>query len=793
MKTFRLIVLGICLMVFPDRTFSQMVTISDANMLNWLQNNYPSCITGSQLDTTCVDIVNEVSVNISSIGANDLTGIQYFDNLQTLQCGGNNNTTLPVLPSGLIELNCSNGVLTGLPQLPVGLEKLNCSGNNLVTLQTVLPATLYEIRCNNNNLTMLPDLPVAIEFLLCSHNNLSALPALPNGINFLNCSFNSIAVLPDLPNSLTKFYCQENILDTLPHLPDSMDFVIAFNNQIKHVTDFPKHVNSTIDLSGNLLTELPDFPTVISTFKANNNQIRCIPVLPWGMYVIQMSGNSISCIPNYVAAISNNPYFDTIPYCEYDDTGVNPYGCVTRNGAHGEIRHDVNLNCENEDSDVAVKHIPIKMVDVLGELEKSTNSEAYGLYDIQSASGVHVLKIDTLDKPYTVDCQNPGPDSVITLVSLDTVQDIDFLINCKPGFDVGTQSVVAIGAVQSGMQHTVHIQAGDISDWYGNALNCAFGINGEVIVTVDGPVNYIGPGNGALIPMINGNSYTYIISDFANVDMDNDFSLIFETLPGALVRDSVCVDIEVTPTLGDNTVHNNTVRFCYEITENYSGTMKTVRPSRVYPGYENWLTYTVHFQNTGLNEVSSIRVEDVLSTNLDWQTLEVIGNSHDFEYEYHAFYGHFNVYFNDANLPTHLADEMASRGYIQYRVKPLSSLPFGTVIENSAKVYFDNELHLETDPAVTSYTGDLGLDEFNDEFAVTLYPNPNQGEIFVDSKLNLTGANIRIHDLLGRKIAFHQIVTDGKTLLIIDPGYKGIIVINIQLEEREGQFKLLLN
>ena len=78
---------------------SKFVTIPDTNFVSYLQSHHPSCINGNQMDTTCADIQNATYVDVSYQGISDLTGIEYFVNLQTLHCQYNQLTILLALPA----------------------------------------------------------------------------------------------------------------------------------------------------------------------------------------------------------------------------------------------------------------------------------------------------------------------------------------------------------------------------------------------------------------------------------------------------------------------------------------------------------------------------------------------------------------------------------------------------------------------------------------------------------------------------------------------------------------------
>jgi uncharacterized repeat protein (TIGR01451 family) len=115
--------------------------------------------------------------------------------------------------------------------------------------------------------------------------------------------------------------------------------------------------------------------------------------------------------------------------------------------------------------------------------------------------------------------------------------------------------------------------------------------------------------------------------------------------------------------------------------------MKEVYPVNVLPGYDDWFTYTIHFQNTGNAPAFNIRLRDTLDANLDINSFEVRGYSHPAQISLNG--NILTVRFNNIMLPDSTTDYEGSMGYFQYRIKPLPNLPLGTQIENTAYIYFD--------------------------------------------------------------------------------------------------------
>src|ERR1035437_3827889 len=112
------------LLILSISVKAQFVTIPDTNFVAWLQNWYPACMNGNLMDTTCPGIQNATNVSVNYQHISDLTGIEYFVNLQDFQCIGNQLTVLPALPALIQNLRCYNNQLTVLPALPASLQHL---------------------------------------------------------------------------------------------------------------------------------------------------------------------------------------------------------------------------------------------------------------------------------------------------------------------------------------------------------------------------------------------------------------------------------------------------------------------------------------------------------------------------------------------------------------------------------------------------------------------------------------------------------------------------------------------
>lgn len=107
-----------------------------------------------------------------------LAGIEYFTDLETLDCGGNQLTTLDVTKlTKLMFLVCNDNQLTALDVTGLtSLKNLICSGNQLTTLDVTGLTSLTDLECSDNQLVSL-DVSTLEELgiLWCHGNKMTAL------------------------------------------------------------------------------------------------------------------------------------------------------------------------------------------------------------------------------------------------------------------------------------------------------------------------------------------------------------------------------------------------------------------------------------------------------------------------------------------------------------------------------------------------------------------------------------------------------------------------------------------
>ncbi|WP_343637663.1 T9SS type A sorting domain-containing protein [Fluviicola sp.] len=764
MKTLLITILAFVSLQLNAQTWVQ---VPDPNFQNFLTAHYPAgafMTSGGNffVDADHADIQAEDTLFLNSMNLMSIEGVQAFENLVYLSCYDNQITGLPALPVNLDLLECSSNQLTSLPVLPMNLRLIYCSDNQLTSLPG-LPNSLIGLNCGRNQLTALPALPGILIGLDCPNNQIAVIPGLPNGLTALNISSNPVnsfptlpaslhslicdsiqlTALPALPPTLTGLSCSGNMLTVLPALPGTLNLLVCYGNQLTSLPNLPATLYY-LNCASNQLTSLPELPDGLQTLNCVGNNIHCFGEFPLSLTGVFIANNPFTCLPNYIPAM--DPATLAYSLCIENDPVNNPNGCAAATGIEGTVFHDANSNCISTGQ--TLTYVPMSLFDSNGSLITSSTSLANGDYYFSAVPGTYALSIDTVNLTDVLQVTCPsGITSTATVPYADTVvSGGDFGLVCD-GYDLGVQSITPNGWFFPGQVHTVEILAGDLTAPYN--MHCASGISGEVSISVAGPgtVTFLGS------PIsVSGNIAVYAVADFgAPGAMEFFVSVLTDTT--AQGGDEFCVSVAVSTTAaGELSSSNNGLSYCYEVVNSYDPNIKQTYPEIVEPGYDDEFTYTVYFQNTGNAPAFNIRLADTLDANLDLTTFKAVNASHEFNTVVNASTRLLTVRFPNIMLPDSASDPQGSIGFIQYRVKPLSGLPHGTTIHNTAYIYFDYNAPIVTNTTENLFTVGLGLNEFQAE-TIQLYPNPAENEFFVHAETEIN--QVTLSDINGKQVGIY--------------------------------------
>jgi len=210
--------------------------------------------------------------------------------------------------------------------------------------------------------------------------------------------------------------------------------------------------------------------------------------------------------------------------------------------------------------------------------------------------------------------------------------------------------------------------------------------------------------------------------------------------------------------------------------------------------FDEALTYTVRFQNTGNAPAYDVVIRDTLDENLDIETFRFLNSSHYEVLNITIEDDRFLTFdFKNIFLPDSTADFDGSQGYVSYQISTKENLLEETPIRNTASIYFDLN-----PPIVTNTTENIMVSAFptssaqsiDNQLDVSIFPNPTTGKIYLSGD-NLHQAKITISDLTGRILLVKKLDFNSEIDLPLE--VQGMLLIKIETEEGVAVKRILKN
>ena len=193
----------------------------------------------------------------------------------------------------------------------------------------------------------------------------------------------------------------------------------------------------------------------------------------------------------------------------------------------------------------------------------------------------------------------------------------------------------------------------------------------------------------------------------------------------------------------------------------------------------DYLYYTIRFQNNGTANAINVRIEDVLDPRMDEHSIRMVSASHNYLLE--RMGNQLTWHFDYIQLaPFTLYNEEASKGYVTFKIKLKPGFAIGDIIPNTGSIYFDNNPAIVTNTFNTEFVQTLGTSTFVDS-NVVVYPNPATSyvQIALTNSAEQISA-VQLFDLLGKKIMEQNNIVGNQTMLNTASLSKGMYLIEIK-------------
>jgi len=276
----------------------------------------------------------------------------------------------------------------------------------------------------------------------------------------------------------------------------------------------------------------------------------------------------------------------------------------------------------------------------------------------------------------------------------------------------------------------------------------------------------------------------------------------------SLLFEEVCLSAWIIWDSTDTDVTNNMDQGCFEILGSYDPNDKQAHgadhlatpfndTSEVV--LDESIEYLIRFQNTGTAAAYNITVRDTLSPLLDVSTIVPGASSHFYTAELRE--NVLTFHFPSIFLPDSATDPVGSQGWVYFAIAQSAGNGLGTVIPNSAAIYFDNNEPVITDTSFCTVSREEVVDTVDTVDTVStglndasvyraLVPNPTSTSFRVLAT-DFSDVTIEVMDISGRVILTYANYT-GQTIDVSSLS-QGIYPVRVISPKGTSTTKLIRN
>ncbi|MGV3696758.1 DUF7619 domain-containing protein [Flavobacterium sp.] len=796
---------------------------------------------------TSLNIANPGTLETLACSKNLLPALNMsgYTSLQTLYCHENRLTALDLSDcTSLVTLHCqfnqiANLNVSGLTNLTLlycyynhlvsfdvsglsSLQTLWCYYNLLTSINLQGCNALIEMDCKNNELPSLNASNLnTLQRLICTSNSLTSIDLNGcNGLQTVECDFNEFATLNlnNLPGLLT-FKCNNNLLTELNiNNAPALKNLACYNNQLTSIgltncnalERFDCYTNALISLNmngysnlfslncyDNNLTSLTlEGCSGLVSVNCGANNLSTLDVSDSQPTTIICAYNSLTSL--YIKNGRNEPQvnFSNNPGLRYiccdegqiavlqswantngnTNCSINSYCSFIPGGDFYTIQgtnwYDSNGNGCGV-SDIAYPHLRLNLTD--GTNSGSIIPDASGNYSYPVQVGTHtitpVVEIPAYFNIFPATATVTFPDAASPYTQNFCItpngihNDLEILVVPVSRLSAGGTAVYKIVYKNKG----THAQNGTVNFAYiygvlhfasANPSVSAYGAD-----NISWNFTNLQPFESRVIFVsLNVNRP----SDTPPVNLGDVFSFV-ATVNGAT---------DETPI--DNTaLLHQTVLMAYDPNDKTCLEGAIVSPNRV----GDYVHYLIRFENTGTANADNIVVADAIDpAKFDINSLVPLDGSHNFITRINT--NKVEFIFENINLPF---DDANNDGYVAFKIKIKPTLVVGDTFSNAANIYFDYNLPIVTDPAITTINA-LDIPDFNFGNIFSLSPVPAKNVLNINKKQEIQIRAVNIYNTLGQVV---QVNANPDAVIDVSGLQSGNYILRIITDEGSSTAKFI--
>lgn len=528
-------------------------------------------------------------------------------------------------------------------------------------------------------------------------------------------------------------------------------------------SNYPNSTTASVLLNDTLNGSLITNPSSIILTSLNN---------PVG-FTLNTDG-TISIAANVLEGTYTLPYKICNPTSPTDCYVNYAYIVVFKNRILGKVKFDSNNSgCDNNDAYIN----NIKFKNVNGSVTYSSTTSNYNdnQYYLIGDVGTNTVSIDNLPSYFSITPSN----QVFNFSTPGTATAADFCISATS--NVNDLEVVAIPKTNVIPGFFTYYDL-----WFKN--NGSTQLSGQVTFQYNGAkLSFItsDPSPNSITSGLLSYSFTNL-APFESRLITN-IKLQAAAPPTLDSGDLSVITSSVSPIAADATPINNTSTVNQIVVNSQDPNDIAVHEGNtitLVQAQQDYLHYTIRFQNIGTSNAINIKVLNDLDPNLNWSTFQFLSASHNCRIKNNN--NHNEFLFEGINLPG-TNNEPLSHGYITFKVKPIASIAIGNVISSLANIYFDYNAPISTNQVSTTVGSNLAIDTlvFND---FKYFPNPVKNILTISNDYIID--KIEISSLLGQ-VLIHKKLNELQTEINFADLPSGIYFVKVVSENSEKTFKIV--
>ncbi|AGC75172.1 putative secreted protein (Por secretion system target) [Nonlabens dokdonensis] len=414
-------------------------------------------------------------------------------------------------------------------------------------------------------------------------------------------------------------------------------------------------------------------------------------------------------------------------------------------------------------------------------MQIATPLGSYNIYDVDPTNSYDLAYnvLPAYTGNYTV---SPATYTGVTVPNNSGVVNRDFLVTPTASYEDVVTYIVPQEQPRPGFTYTETV-------YYTN-LGTATVPVGQVIFDYDQTVSIVSVSDPNAV--VSPTDVTLAYSNLAPFAIGSfDVEMQIPVIPTVSLGDVLTNVATISPVANDLTPANNTntstqiIIGSYDPNDKMESRGEFINPSTFTS--EDYFYYTIRFENTGTASAINVRIEDTLDAQLDWNTIEMINSSHNYLME--RMEDQVVWRFDNIMLPDSTTDPVGANGHVYFKIKPRIGWAEGTVIPNTAEIYFDFNPPIITNTFTSTFRTPLSNPDV-EETVFSLTPNPASNHFTVKFSDAIEEGRLTLYDVRGR-VTLSRKLTQNSLQIDISELDQGIYLAKLTTGDRSFTTKLI--